>query len=326
MSVIRALFARLENARLLDPVAEAVADAVHQTIPNPKIADLLHGRWLGHPVHPVLVQLPVGAWASASVLDFTPGGRTAARRLVGVGLLTAPVAVAAGLADWADLEPEQRRVGLVHAAANTVGITLYAASWTARKQGRQLAGVGYALLGLTAVGLGGALGGHLAYSQASGVNHAEGAMRRAGDGWHDLGPLDEIPVGKPVRRDVGDTTVVVYRRTSTAAGGSTGNGSTGNGSTGDGRGSTVGAAAGVHVLASECSHAGGPLHEGVVTDGPGEPRISCPWHGSVFRLVDGEPLRGPATACQPVFQTEVVAGRLRARAVAEGSMWKNAEV
>ncbi|SHN48048.1 Rieske 2Fe-2S domain-containing protein [Cryptosporangium aurantiacum] len=301
MSVIRALFTRLENARLLDPVAEAVADAVHQTIPSARIADLLHGRWLGHPVHPVLVQVPIGAWVSASVLDFTPGGRTAARRLVGLGLLTAPAAIAAGLADWADLEPDQRRVGLVHAAANAVGTTFYAASWTARKQGRQLSGVGYALLGLAAVGLGGTLGGHLAYSQASGVNHAEGTMRRAGDGWQDLGPLDEIPIGEPVRRVVGDTTVVVYRRHLRTGGG-------------------------VHVLASECSHVGGPLHEGEVTDGPGEPRITCPWHGSVFRLVDGEPLRGPATACQPVFRTEIVAGRLRARAFAEGSVWKNAEV
>lgn len=301
MSVLRGFFSRLENARSLDPVAEAVAGAVQRSLPNARIKDLLHGRWLGHPVHPVLVQVPVGAWVSASVLDFTPGGRRAARRLVGLGLLTAPVAVAAGLADWAELEPDQRRVGLVHAAANTVGITFYAASWAARKQGRHLAGTGYALLGLSAVGLGGALGGHLAYSQASGVNHAEGAARRAGNDWHDLGPLEEIPAGKPLRRDVGDTTVVVYRRQLEHGGA-------------------------VHVLASECSHAGGPLHEGEVTDGPGEPRIICPWHGSVFRLVDGEPLRGPATACQPVFETEIAAGRLRARAIAEGSTWTNAEV
>ncbi|WP_338081130.1 Rieske (2Fe-2S) protein [Cryptosporangium phraense] len=298
MSVIRALFSRLENARPLDPVAEAVAGAVHSTIPNARVADLLHGRWLGHPVHPILVQVPIGAWVSATALDFTPGGRRAARRLVGLGLLAAPAAIAAGFADWADLEPDQRRVGLVHAAANTVGVTLYAASWSARRNGHHVKGVGYALLGLTAVGLGGALGGHLAYSQAGGVNHAEGAMRRAGDRWYDLGPLDEIPVGEPVRREVGDTTVVVVRRSQN----------------------------GVHVLASECSHVGGPLHEGEVTDGPGEPRITCPWHGSVFRLVDGEPLRGPATACQPVFKTEIAAGRLRARAYAEGSVWKNAEV
>jgi nitrite reductase/ring-hydroxylating ferredoxin subunit/uncharacterized membrane protein len=301
MSVIRTLFARLENARLLDPVAEAVADAVHQTLPNAKVADLLHGRWLGHPIHPLLVQVPIGAWLSAGVLDFTPGGRVAARRLVAVGLLATPAAVAAGLADWAELEPDQRRVGLVHAAANTAGATLYLASWQARRQGRQAAGVGYALLGLAAVGVGGALGGHLAYSQAGGVNHAEGALRRAGEGWHDLGPLDALPVREPIRKDVGGTPVVVYRQRPESGGK-------------------------VYVLAAECSHAGGPLHEGEVTDDAGEPRIACPWHNSVFRLVDGEPLRGPATACQPVFQTAVSAGRLRVRASAEGSSWKNAEV
>jgi nitrite reductase/ring-hydroxylating ferredoxin subunit/uncharacterized membrane protein len=301
MSVIRALFARLETARPLDPVAEAVADAVHTTIRSPQVADALHGRWLGHPLHPILVQIPVGAWISASVLDFTPGSRKASRRLVALGLIGTPLAVAAGLADWAELEPDQRRVGLAHAAANAVGATLQLASWQARRRGRHWAGTGYGLLGLAAVGIGGALGGHLAYSQAGGANHAESALRRAGEGWHDLGPLDEIQVGEPVRRDVGGTPIVVYRQKAEIGGK-------------------------VYVLAAECSHAGGPLHEGEVVDGAGEPRIVCPWHESVFRLVDGEPLRGPATACQPVFQTDVTTGRLRVRASAEGSLWKNAEV
>lgn len=48
----------------------------------------------------------------------------------------------------------------------------------------------------------------------------------------------------------------------------------------------------IHALSATCVHAGGPLAKGTLIDGS----LRCPWHGSVFRLTDGKPLRGPATA------------------------------
>jgi nitrite reductase/ring-hydroxylating ferredoxin subunit/uncharacterized membrane protein len=289
MSMISGVLDRVAKARGLDGVAEPLAGVVRGVLPAGPVADTLHGVWLGHPVHPVAVQVTLGAWASAAVLDLAGGDRDAARRLVGVGLLAAPGAIAAGWADWVELEPEQRRVGLVHAAANAVATTCFAVSYLARRRGRHRGGVLAGLAGLAAGGLGGVLGGHLAYAQGAGANHAESELRMAGTGWHDLGPLADYPVGTPVGRSAGAAPVVVCRHEG-----------------------------GVAVLASVCSHVGGPLHEGTIEDGC----LVCPWHESRFALADGSVRRGPATAGQPTLETRLVDGNLQVRADAAGSHWE----
>jgi nitrite reductase/ring-hydroxylating ferredoxin subunit len=65
----------------------------------------------------------------------------------------------------------------------------------------------------------------------------------------------------------------------------------------------------VHALADRCNHRSGPLHEGDVGDGT----ITCPLHGSRFRLDDGSVEQGPATYPQPVFETRVTAGEVEVR-------------
>jgi len=127
----------------------------------------LRGHALGHPLHPIAVTVPIGAWVCSAAFDLLPDGRDTARRLVAAGLLTAPAAVVLGLADYTGLDVRQRRVGLVHAAANATATALFGASYLARRGGRggRLLGA----LGLAAAGLGGALGGHLAYAQGAGM-------------------------------------------------------------------------------------------------------------------------------------------------------------
>ncbi|WP_405463047.1 Rieske (2Fe-2S) protein [Streptomyces jietaisiensis] len=252
-----------------------------RALPLGRARDALHGRWLGHPVHPLLVQVPVGSWLSAAVLDLFPGQRRAARTLIATGLGAALPAALAGWVDWAELHREQMRVGLVHAAANVAGIGLYAGSLTARLRGREALGRTLGLAGLGAVGVGGALGGHLAYRQASGANHAEHVPHLVRPGWHPLAELDDLPLGRPVRRDIDDIAVVAVRAEDDT----------------------------VWVLAERCSHMAGPLSEGTVEDGC----LRCPWHGSLFRLSDGWNVEGPATAPQPAFETRVVDGRVEAR-------------
>ncbi len=160
-------------------------------------------------------------------------------------------------------------------------VALYATSLTCRLTGRHTSGRALGLLGLTAVGVGGTLGGHLAYRQASGANHAEEVPHVVAEGWHRIGNVDEFPAERAVRRTVDDVPVLVVRET----------------------GGTV------HALADRCSHLAGPLSEGTIADGC----VQCFWHGSVFRLSDGWNVRGPATAPQPAFDTRITDGHVEIR-------------
>lgn len=160
---------RLEHVDSLDGTIDAVAPVVRR-LPKP-LRDLLHGKPAGHPIHPVAVLVPSGAWISAAVLDLLPGNGRAARTLIGVGVLSAAPAVAAGLVDWSILGRRQQRVGLVHAVANAAALGLYAASWATRTRGsRTGGGRALAFAGLTLVSVAGYLGGHLTYRQGAGVD------------------------------------------------------------------------------------------------------------------------------------------------------------
>ena len=163
------LLSRLEQDRRLDGVVAAGQRAARVIRPG-KVRDALHGVWLGHPLHPVLIQAPVGAWLSASILDFTGGDEKAARRLVTAGLTAAVPAALAGAADWSKQHEQQMRVGVVHAAGNVAAAGLYGASLIARgpRTGRLLR-----LAGLAAVSASGLLGGHISFRLAGGANHAE---------------------------------------------------------------------------------------------------------------------------------------------------------
>src|SRR6201994_2899083 len=133
---------RLEQAEELDRVVEPVQQVVRK-LPPGRLRDALHGVWLGHPLHPVLVQVPVGAWMSAAFLDALGRDEDGARHLIGLGLLASVPAALAGSADWAEQHEQQLRTGVVHAAANSVAITLYTGALLGRRRGRR--GLGKAL-------------------------------------------------------------------------------------------------------------------------------------------------------------------------------------
>jgi nitrite reductase/ring-hydroxylating ferredoxin subunit/uncharacterized membrane protein len=274
----RQILTRLERARALDGVSDTLQGTVQAVTPGP-LADLLHGVWLGHPLHPVLVQVPVGAFTSAAVLDLIPGGRRAATTLIAVGIAGAPAAAAAGLLDWSQMTKDRRRVGLVHAAANTVALSLYIGSLASRLSGRHVRGKALGFAGYSAAGLGAYLGGHLSYSRAGGVNQAAPAIARIPEEWTTVAELAELPEGKPAVRRVDDVPVLLYR---------------------------VGA--NVTAMIERCSHETGPLGDGeVVGTGP-DACVVCPWHGSTFRLSDGQVVHGPAANDQPLLRTRVRAG------------------
>ena len=129
---MRELVTRLELASGLDRMSDRLQRTVWSVLRGQRVRDALHGVWLGHPLHPAMVQLPIGSWASAVVLDLVPGQRRAATVLVALGTASALPAAVSGANDWASLTRDQRRVGLVHAMSNAVGTTLFAGSLAAR--------------------------------------------------------------------------------------------------------------------------------------------------------------------------------------------------
>ncbi|ATO15585.1 (2Fe-2S)-binding protein [Micromonospora sp. WMMA2032] len=281
---MRELMTKLEQASGLDRVGDRLQRAVQGTLRSQRVRDALHGVWLGHPLHPAMVQVPVGAWISAAVVDLLPGQRRAATALVGLGTVSALPAAVAGWNDWASLSRDQRRIGLVHAGANIVGLTLYAGSLAARLNGRHGLGRALAYLGLSAASGGAYLGGHLAYKQGAQVSQSVSEMHLISDGWHAVGDLGSLPQRELVTREIDDVSVILYRH-------------------GDD----------VTVMLERCPHQSGPLGEGEVQQIDGHACVVCPWHGSAFRLNGGEVVHGPAANDQVVLPTRVVSGRVEAR-------------
>jgi uncharacterized membrane protein len=158
-----------ERLGVLDPSADRASRLAGRLIGHGRVARALRGSWLGHPVHPLLITVPIGSWMTSAVFDVVFKDVVAARRLVAVGLLATPPTVLAGWADFSLLDRRQQRVGLVHAASNAFGVTMFLLSYRAYRRQRDRAARAYTLIGLTAIGLGGALGGHLSYAQGAGV-------------------------------------------------------------------------------------------------------------------------------------------------------------
>ena len=282
----------IERQEWMAPVEDALQRAVAAAfkaggVAGQAVKNFLHGTWLGHPLHPVLTDVPIGAWTTALVFDTLEAGsrgwpwqQTARRRAddaILVGIVGAVGAALAGLTDWQHTDGKARRTGLAHAALNTVALGLYTGSLVMRRRGsrgtgRSLAAAGFGVLIASAW-----LGGRLVYRERIGIDHAQ---REEPEGFGRALRESELREGQPVRADVNGLRVVLVKRT--------------------GR---------VYAIGERCSHLGGPLAEGEVRDDS----IVCPWHGSRFALEDGRVLDGPATMPQPCFETRVRDGFVEVR-------------
>ncbi|MGY2065646.1 Rieske 2Fe-2S domain-containing protein [Blastococcus sp. SYSU DS0619] len=249
------------------------------------LQDLLHGVWLGHPLHPFLVTVPIGSWSAAALLDGLdatgrggPGTGAAARTVVGFGIAGAVGAAASGMTDWQHAHDEARRVGLVHAALNSTALALYAWSFADRGRGRAVRARVTAAAGLAVVVAGGYLGGVLSYRHRLGVDHS--AAGRSPRTFTEVARLADLPDGEPVGVDIDGVPVALIR--------------------------TGGA---VRAVGGRCPHLGGPLAEGWLH----RDELVCPWHGSRFDLDTGEPAQGPSTAPLPCYDTRITDGAVAVR-------------
>src|ERR671910_519198 len=141
---------RVADKATFDKAIEPAQRAVLAVLKPQALRDLLHGTWLGHPLHPVLVQVPVGSWTSAGLLDAIPPLRPAATVLIGAGVAVAVPEALSGAADWSEQDVGVRRLGALHAVANTAALSLYVGSLVARGKGRGTLGrvLSYAGLGI----------------------------------------------------------------------------------------------------------------------------------------------------------------------------------
>ena len=273
---LAAVAERIERAPALDRPVRILSETVVRALPPGRRADALHGVPFGQPAHPALVRLPLGCWSSAVLLDFFPSTERAVVTLLSTGFLASVPSAATGLADWSALHRHQQRVGLVHAGFQTGASVLFGASLLARATGRHRSGKALSLGGLAVATAGAYLGGHLALRLGAGTSHAESVSHLADLGWQDLCAYDSLPEGRPARRQLGYLSLMILRRGSS-----------------------------VSVLSDHCTHLGGPLHQGRIVTAGGEACVTCPWHGSTFRLRDGEVIHGPATARQPAFESRI---------------------
>jgi nitrite reductase/ring-hydroxylating ferredoxin subunit/uncharacterized membrane protein len=246
----------------------------------------MHGVWLGHPLHPVFTDVPLGAWTTALALDVAAmrrkdkGLARAADFAVAVGLTGAVGAALTGLTDWSETSGRSRRMGFLHGLLNVTATSLFAASYALRRNGSRATGRTCSAAGFAVTVASAYIGGSLVYEERIGVTHA---VIEPPEEFTAVADSDAVPDNTMIRARAGDADVLIARQ--------------------HGR---------LCALAHACAHMGGPLSEGTLKDGS----VVCPWHGSEFALADGRVLNGPATENQPCLEVRERAGKIEVRAPA----------
>jgi nitrite reductase/ring-hydroxylating ferredoxin subunit/uncharacterized membrane protein len=234
------------------------------------IQNFLNGTWLGHPVHSVVTDVPIGA-LTVSVISDLIGQPLVADVSMLLGVLAMVAAAVTGLADYAEVDGNARTRATVHGTLMVVTLVLYLISLVIRSGNPpdRLVAIVVAIAGYLLLALAAAIGGDLVYLIGTHVNRH--AWRGAGTKWIalDLGGLPDIPQGGPTKLKAGINELAVIRD-------------------------------GDRILAlhAQCAHAGGPLAEGEIVGGD---RLECPWHGSRYLLKNGHVVRGPAMYDQPAY-------------------------
>jgi nitrite reductase/ring-hydroxylating ferredoxin subunit/uncharacterized membrane protein len=279
----------LNELPVVTRLGEAASQSIHQAVmeggeETRQVADALHGTWLGHPLHPMLTDVTIGAWVMGAVFDAIGAvadddfARVAADRLTAIGTASAVPTALSGAIDYSTAPKPAITTITVHAAMNYVGVGMYLMSLRERNRGRRGRGLLWSSLALGLTGASAWLGGHIVYRHRVGVDHAERF-----DGppeWTPVLPESELAQRTPkcVKHD--GKSVLLHR---------------------DGDR--------IHAIGAVCSHAAGPLHEGKI-DGH---FVQCPWHDTVFDMRDGSIKHGPATQPQNAFDVRIRDGQVEIR-------------
>lgn len=280
----------IESQRWLEPVADFLQKVVGGTYKimggaGRPIKTFVHGTWLGHPLHPVLTDIPLGAWTLVVIFDIiylfnrTTAWSTAADVTNLIGVLAALAAAVTGYTDWNETIDRERRVGVAHGLLNTLVIVIFlialviGATGGSRGLAIVLSFIGYLLVLSAAY-----LGGEMVFSIGTGVNHH--AWQQVPEKFTRVMLEGQLHDSVLVRGMAGDTPILIFKK-------------------GDK----------VCAISETCSHAGGPLAEGEIV---GE-QVQCPWHASRFDLCTGLVRGGPATISQVRYEARIQNGQIEVR-------------
>lgn len=282
------------------PFAERLSDGLQGIIqkvlgasgkPSRHLKSFLNGTWLGHPLHPLITDIPITSWVLTAVFDIiwlisrTSWSAYGAFVTVIVGLLAALAAAVTGLVDWSDTYGAERRVGLNHAIFNTVALLFYLVSFVLRLlagPGDGLVAVILGFVGLVSVAYAGYLGGDMVFTKGTGVNHT--AWEAAGEDYEAVMPVADVQEGTLYRVTVAGVPVILLRQGEQFS-----------------------------AISATCPHAGGPLNEGPLTGNI----VECPWHGSRFCISDGRVLTGPAVVNAPRYAVRIDNGQVALKRMGE---------
>jgi nitrite reductase/ring-hydroxylating ferredoxin subunit/uncharacterized membrane protein len=284
-----------QTESLTDRISEGAQNVIKAIVgsnrkPPRLFKSLLNGAYLGHPLHPVLTDVPVTAWLIAAIFDiiwlFFPDSASWAARgaqaAVLIGFLGALGAVATGLTDWSDTYGHERSVGFLHGLLNSTATLLYLISLLLRysvfsgtidfslSAAESVAGAIVGFVGLAFVLYAAYLGGDLVFAIGTGVNHT--AFEPVVEEFERVASLDEVPQNATYKVVVAGVPIILMRMGTN-----------------------------VYALGATCTHAGGPLDEGELQGDA----VQCPWHGSRFNVKSGRVLTGPATVAEPRYDTRV---------------------
>ncbi|MBC8171421.1 MAG: Rieske 2Fe-2S domain-containing protein [Anaerolineae bacterium] len=262
--------------------SDQVASFIHKTILNQgetarEVADTLHGKQIGHPLHPILTDLTITGWTLGTVFDFfalfthSRQARTTADVLTIMGTLSAVPTVISGLTDFSTVDETARSHVATHGITNSIALFCFFRSTVARMQRQYLKAFGFSVIGLGFATFGAWMGGDLVYRHKVGVDHADRGFKPVE--WTPVLAAAELKNDEAKAVTIDDHELMLYRKGKA-----------------------------IYVLGAKCSHAGGPLPEGKIIDGN---CVQCPWHDSVFDMRTGEVVHGPATYAQPYYEVRV---------------------
>ncbi len=263
----------------------SLMDGVYRRLgrPGKLFQDFLNGAWLGHSLHPVVVDVVVGGATAALLLQVlmwvgVADLRVALLWVLGLTWLAGISAIVTGLTDFKDTASgDERNVVGLHGLINIAATVLFVVAFMALLADADVIAGWLLAIGYLVLSVGAFIGGHVVFKYGYMVNHNAFARGKKAREFTAVLPAAELPEATPTKGALGATTLVLVRRGDL-----------------------------VLALKETCSHAGGPLSEGKLVGDT----IVCPWHASAFRLSDGAVRHGPASTRQVAYRARINADQV----------------